>query len=90
MVWLASNFDSKNLREALVRWLGAALPPTLPLHSVGRCLHNHDADECAARLQSDSFSSAAVYPDAMQFWPAKVAKALLDGHHLDVQLSAGR
>ena len=45
VVWLASNCDSKNRREALVRRLGAALPPTLPLHSVGRCLHNHDADE---------------------------------------------
>ena len=45
IVWVASNCDSRNRREELVRRLQAALPSSLPLHSVGRCLHNHDAPE---------------------------------------------
>ena len=42
IVWLASNCDSRNRREELVRRLQSSLPSSLPLHSVGRCLHNHD------------------------------------------------
>ena len=49
IVWMAGNCDSKNRREELVRRLIKALPPSLPLHSVGRCLHNHDAPSLAPK-----------------------------------------
>lgn len=47
IVYVASNCASRNEREQLVRRLQAALPPTLPLHSVGKCLHTHEAPELA-------------------------------------------
>ena len=37
-----------------------------------------DEASCAEKLQSDAFVSAMVYPEAMQFFPAKVTSALLD------------
>jgi hypothetical protein len=43
IVYIASNCASRNEREQLVRRLQAALPPTLPLHSVGKCLRTHEA-----------------------------------------------
>ena len=50
IVFLASNCESKNAREELVRRLQRALPATrLPLHSVGRCLHNFDAPSLAPK-----------------------------------------
>ena len=36
-----------------------------------------DASECSTALQSDAFCHATVYPKAAQFYPAKVAAALL-------------
>jgi glycine/D-amino acid oxidase-like deaminating enzyme len=36
-----------------------------------------DAATCEARLQTDSFSTGVHFPDACQFYPAKVAAALL-------------
>eukprot|EP00966_Prymnesium_polylepis_P196747 4558990-Prymnesium_polylepis.1 len=47
MVWLASpkkslGCSTSNRRDELVRRLERALGPTTPVHSVGRCLHNHD------------------------------------------------
>lgn len=42
VVWLAGNCDSRSNRERMVRRLIAQLPPELPLHSVGRCMHNND------------------------------------------------
>ena len=36
-----------------------------------------DANACAAGLQTDAFSSATLYPEARQMYPAKVAAALL-------------
>ena len=35
------------------------------------------AAACAARLQSDAFAEATLYDGARQFYPAKVAAALL-------------
>ena len=37
-----------------------------------------DAPTCAAKLQTDAFVDAQVYPRAAQFHAAKVTKALLD------------
>ena len=42
VVWLASYCPSHTRRAELVRRLVAALPPSMPMHSVGNCLHNHD------------------------------------------------
>jgi hypothetical protein len=42
VVWLASYCPSHIRRAELVRRLVAALPPSMPMHSVGNCLHNHD------------------------------------------------
>ena len=36
-----------------------------------------DAAACAARLQTEAFAEAALYEEARQFYPAKVAAALL-------------
>ena len=43
LVWMAHNCESRNRREQLVRALQRQLPASLPLHSVGRCVHTHDA-----------------------------------------------
>ena len=37
-----------------------------------------DEASCAEKLQSDAFVSAMVYPEAIQFFPAKVTSALLE------------
>jgi hypothetical protein len=42
IVWLASYCGSPNRRDVLARRLQESLPPSLPLLSIGRCLHNHD------------------------------------------------
>ncbi len=47
IVFVASNCASRNERELLVRRLRAALPRTLPLHSVGKCLHTHEVPALA-------------------------------------------
>ena len=61
LVWLASNCATPNLRGELVRRLRVALPSSLPLHSVGRCLHTHDAPLLApkpAELQGGASSAS--------------------------------
>ena len=47
IVWLAApksvgGCATPNRRDELVRRLRSALPPWLPLHAIGKCLHNHD------------------------------------------------
>ena len=57
IVWMAKNCESRNKRETLVRSLQRELPPSLPLHSLGECLHTHDAPSLAPK-------SGAWAPDA--------------------------
>lgn len=57
VVWLASNCASRNDRELLARKLLAALPPTLPLHSIGRCMHTRDAPALAPQPAGGRFLS---------------------------------
>ena len=49
IVWMAKNCESRNKRELLVTSLRAALPASLPLHSLGECLHTHDAPSLAPK-----------------------------------------
>ena len=53
VVWLASNCASRNAREELVRRLASALHPTLPLHSIGKCLHTHSVPELSLQPEHD-------------------------------------
>ena len=61
----ATGCTTPNRRDELVRQLQASLPPSLPLHAIGRCLHNFD-EPLLIEKQTDGGGNAST-------WRSKVA-----------------
>lgn len=60
VVWIASYCPAHSRRAELVRHLQHALPSSVPLLSIGRCMHNHDEPLLIAK-QADGGGNASTW-----------------------------
>ena len=68
IVFIASHCHAHNDRTELVRRLMRALPPSLPVHSLGKCLHNHELPAKVLEQTAWETKGAAATASRTIFW----------------------